>query len=687
MSKIITGFFVFIFVASIHLSAQNSSLDSFLMANRNKHDTVKIQLLLNEYFAKYRRGIVLDGKECLEKALEIAENCDSLWWKGTVLIKFGDYYKITGDYEKAVDYYFQAQKIFTDLKKFKALGSVYNNLGATYENMGKYDEGMSNLIKALDIYESVDDSLSIAKTYLNLGLLYFRQEEYDKSIELYNESLKIRRLINDQEGIALLYNNIAIVNYYTENYDNVRSYFQKAYEIYVDLGNRRSQVMALSNLAEIYKILGQKDQSLESYLKVLELEKELGEKGNMAKTYFLIGDLYYSRNNLSKAKKFFLQALDLSKEVHSIADIKDSYFLLSGISEQEGDYKTALAYFEQYHNYNDSLFNAEKSRQIQEIETQYETRKKEQRIENLENEKIIRDLRIKRQQFFLYSVIMGFIVIAGFLLLLFNKNKKIRLASNKLAYQKKQITDSIEYASRIQNAILPPPNYITQLIPEHFILFHPRDIVSGDFYWITKKAGKIFIAVVDCTGHGVPGAFMSMLGYSFLNEIVNKGGDLKANTILNQLRNQVKESLHQTGKNDDTKDGMDISLCIIDKANEKLQFAGAYNSLFFISSDKPATIKGDRMPIGIYLKEKKTFTNHEIKIHQGDIFYLFTDGYVDQFGGKTKKKFRILPFKELLISVHKKPVHEQKTVLENTFLDWKGDLEQIDDILVFGFRI
>ncbi|MDY6801013.1 MAG: tetratricopeptide repeat protein [Bacteroidota bacterium] len=679
--------FIIFFIASLSLKAQTSSLDSFLTIHKNKHDTVKIQLLLNEYFSKYRRGLVLDGKDCLDKAMEIAERCDSLWWKGTVLIKCGDYYTITGDFEKAVDYYFKAQKIFVDQKKFIALGSLYNNLGATYENMGKYDEAMSNLIKALEIYESINDSMGIAKTQLNLGLLYFRQNEFDKSLELYNQSLKIRRLINDKEGVALLYNNIAIVNYYTENYDSVRYYFQKAYDIYEREGNKRSQVMALSNLAEIYNVLGQKDKALESYFDVLKLENELGEKAQVAKTYFLIGNLYYNREETKEAKSYFLRSLSTAKEVNALVDIKDACYSLAEVYKEENDYKSALEYFELYHTYHDSIFNAEKSKQIKEIETKYETRKKEQRIKNLENEKIIRDLRIKKQQFFIFSFIIGLFIILIFLLVLFNRNKKIRLAKDKLTYQKKQITDSIEYASKIQTAILPPDEYITQLIPEYFIFYQPRDIVSGDFYWVTEKNSKIVIAVVDCTGHGVPGAFMSMLGTAFLNDIVNTNKEQKANTILNHLRERIKKSLHQTGKNDETKDGMDISLCVLDKSNGVLQFAGAYNSLLIISNNQLRTIKGDRMPIGIYRNEKKSFTNHEINIHQGDMIYMFTDGYVDQFGGENKRKYRIAPFRDLLFTIHDKKMDEQKKILETKFNSWKGSLEQIDDVLVFGYRI
>ncbi|MGC9374648.1 MAG: tetratricopeptide repeat protein [Bacteroidales bacterium] len=672
---------------ALSLSAQQSSLDSFLLAYEHEHDTTKIDLLLEEYFSKYIRGEVHDGEECLDKALSIAEDCECLWRKGKVLLKYGDYFKISGDYVQAVDYYLEAKKIFTDLKNVKALGTIFNNLGATYENMGKYEEAMSNLMEALAIYESINDSYSIAKTYVNLGLLYFQQKEYDKSLEFYNRSLQIKRSLNDQEGIALLYNNIAIVNYYTENYDSVRYYFQKAYDIYEKEGNKRSQVMALSNLAEIYSVLGQKDKALESYFDVLKLEKELGEKAQVGKTYFLIGNLYYNRQEIQEAKSYFLRSLSIAKEVNALVDIKDACYSLAEVYKEENDYKTALEYFELYHTYHDSIFNAEKSKQIKEIETKYEMRKKEQRISILENEKIIRDLQIKRQEYLIISFILGFLVISLFLLVLFKKNKKIRQAKDKLTYQKKQITDSIEYASKIQTAILPPDEFITQLIPEHFIFYKPRDIVSGDFYWVTEKNNKIVIAVVDCTGHGVPGAFMSMLGVAILNEIVNTDEEQKANTILNHLRERIKKSLHQTGKENETKDGMDISLCVLDKTNNILQFAGAYNSLFIISDNQSTTIKGDRMPIGIYRNEKESFTNHEINIHQGDMLYMFTDGYVDQFGGKNKRKFRIAPFRDLLFTIHDKSIDEQKKTLETKFNTWKGSLEQIDDVLVFGFRI
>lgn len=258
---------------------------------------------------------------------------------------------------------------------------------------------------------------------------------------------------------------------------------------------------------------------------------------------------------------------------------------------------------------------------------------------------------------------------------------------DEIVLQKQEITDSIQYAQRIQNAILPPKDFVSKIIPDHFILFKPRDIVSGDFYWIAQKDNKIILAGIDCTGHGVPGAFMSMLGYSYLNEIANNYKITKASLILNRLRNYIKTALRQTGKEDEAKDGMDMALCVLDLETRNLQFSGAYNPLYLIRNKKLMEIKGDKMPIGIYINEKKSFTNHEQTLKKGDIIYIFSDGYIDQFGGEKGGKFKSRPFKDLLLDIYGKPMNEQKEILNTTLEDWKGANAQVDDILVMGFRI
>ena len=265
--------------------------------------------------------------------------------------------------------------------------------------------------------------------------------------------------------------------------------------------------------------------------------------------------------------------------------------------------------------------------------------------------------------------------------------QKVRERTKKVEDQNREITSSIQYARRIQNALLPPNEEMKRLLPSYFILSKPRDIVSGDYYWLASKDEKVIIAVADCTGHGVPGAFMSILGVSFLNEIVNKTVTIRANEILNQLCGQVIKSLHQTGKKDETRDGMEMGLCVIDFSKNKLQYSGAFRPLYLIRDNELKEFKGDSMPIGIYEEEDQSFSNTEILFQKGDIIYLFTDGYVDQLGGTERKTFRSKNFKNLLIDIHNLPMHEQKIVLENNYKEWRGEIDQIDDILIVGIKI
>ncbi len=250
----------------------------------------------------------------------------------------------------------------------------------------------------------------------------------------------------------------------------------------------------------------------------------------------------------------------------------------------------------------------------------------------------------------------------------------------------KQITDSIRYAKSIQNAILPDMEFMKKEMPEHFVLYKPKDIVSGDFYWVKKINNFLIIAAVDCTGHGVPGAFMSMLGTSFLNETVTKTKLDKPNEILERLRKRVKVSLKQTGKDIEQRDGMDMALCILDLDNKEMQYAGAYNPLYLIRDGELIEYKADRQPVAIHYVEKE-FTNHVIKLQEGDTFYIFSDGLYDQFGGPENTKFKSKNLKQLIVDNSGKSMSEQKKVYEQVFNEWKGDNEQIDDVLLIGIRI
>lgn len=256
----------------------------------------------------------------------------------------------------------------------------------------------------------------------------------------------------------------------------------------------------------------------------------------------------------------------------------------------------------------------------------------------------------------------------------------------KISYQNEQITHSINYAQRIQNASLPAVEQLEALLPEHFIFYKPKDIVSGDFYWVEKEKDKIIVVAADCTGHGVPGAFLSMYGIAFLNEIIGKENILEPDEILNHLRETAIKALNN-GREKEIFDGMDIAILSIHEDMTSLKYAGAYNPLWLIRNNELIEYKADRMPVGMHDKMAIPFTCQEVELKKGDCLYVFSDGYVDQFGGSERSKFLSKRFKNLLLEHANKPMEYQKEVLEKTHQEWKGQIDQIDDIVVVGIRV
>ncbi len=268
-----------------------------------------------------------------------------------------------------------------------------------------------------------------------------------------------------------------------------------------------------------------------------------------------------------------------------------------------------------------------------------------------------------------------------------NLEQKVMERTRKIEQQRMDITDSIHYASRIQKALMLPSEKLNKLMSSHFVLNKPKDIVSGDYYWVSNKNDRLIIAVADCTGHGVPGAFMSILGINFLNEIVNNSDTPRANDILNELRERIIEALGQTGQRDEAREGMEMALCLVDFKHSMIQFSGAFRPMYLISEGELNVINGDRMPIGIYEEEKVSFSNKEVPFKENDIIYLFTDGYVDQIGGLERKTFKSVRFKKLLKEISHKPLEEQKSILREEHEIWRAGQEQIDDILILGVEL
>lgn len=668
----------------------------FLMARQkmkyNKQD---------EAIEDYNRALAI-AEEVNDPKL-LAEIYDDI---AGVMFRQGNYPEATPNYEQAAINYLEAGEDFN-------AGRMYFSLGSSNIQVAKYDVALEYLQKALAIFEEHNSYPGIVAVSNSYGVIYFKTEIFDKALEMYESNLERASEMGDKDEMGRAYNNIGNVynrlaedslktlfgeryqdsvkvestDKYLKLFDQALANYNLALPLWTEVGNLLGQVTLYSNIGIIYVFSGKPALALEPLEKGAELNEQLGDRGLQSTFNYMLAQVYMAFENYNTALDYLNNALEITQEI-DFRDMEMSVLnKLSEAHQKQNNHALALNYYKLYFQVFEEINQESSQNAIADMQVKYET-------DILEAKNQAQEEKLKTNRIIIGATIGAIVVFIILLLQLFRQNHLKKLANRELAMkneliteQKKEITDSIQYASRIQNAMLPPGDYVDNLMPERFIMFMPRDIVSGDYYYITEKDGKIICVTADCTGHGVPGAFMSMLGIAFLNEIISKHTELHTDQMLFELRNHVIKSLHQTGKEGESQDGMDVALYILDRENNKLEFSGANNSLFVFRNGEMIEKKADKMPIGIHTRAKEPFTRHNLDLHEGDMLYTFSDGYPDQFGGPKQKKFMIKKFKELLQEIHTKPMQEQKKVMEKTLADWMEETEQVDDILVIGVRI
>jgi serine phosphatase RsbU (regulator of sigma subunit) len=578
-----------------------------------------------------------------------------------ILNNIGNNYLFIKDYNKAVES-FRRAVYFAERAGMKDsdIADLYINLGICYQNMEDYQNSIYFLAKALKIKESEKKECEIAQLRNIISLLYFYKGDLYNAGVFSQNSIPSARLCPDKTLLRDCYNTYSKILKAGNDHINALNYYESYLKINDSiLLEQRIKDHELSNkriaIEKTDKEL--KLQLADENLKDLELKRLRLEQEKQAQELVL----------LKREKELELSEKERLKQAYELALKK----------HEEEIQKVKIKDLEQQ--------KALQSSELKRKEAEEKERINEIKLLETENERQ-KEARKRAVWMEILIAIIAILLFTGFIV---TRKKNSVLASQKKEIEEKNaaITDSIKYAEKIQAAVLPPPDFMKDYFDDYFILFKPRDIVSGDFYWGTKKDGLTIVTAADCTGHGVPGAFMSMLGMAFLNEIVNNTDKPSTDLILNELRKNVKSALRQTGQEGETKDGMDIALCIVDYRNKTLQFSGAFNPLFLVKDNELIQVKGDRMPIGIHQKAEATFTRHNIDIARGDTFYIFSDGYVDQFGGPEGKKIKLKRLQEIVLENHTKPMDEQKQILDKIFTDWQGAQEQIDDVLVMGVRI
>jgi serine phosphatase RsbU (regulator of sigma subunit) len=475
-------------------------------------------------------------------------------------------------------------------------------------------------------------------------------------------------------------------------------YWEKSLEMKLAIGDSLSASTTMNNLAMYYRDIGETEKALDYFSRGLRIKKTVNDYTGIAIAYQNLGELYIKQNKFNIGIDYYKQSLEQAILSRSKQLMSFSYLLLAKTYYDHGDYKIAYDNCMLYANIKDSVFNENTAKNLDEIESKYENEKKAILIASLEKEKIAQN---EKQNLIVISSVLGFLAMLVIILIVFKNYRQKKKDHSIISEQKnilfeknREITDSITYAKRLQDAILPPSSLIDEKLPNSFIVFQPKDVVSGDFYWMESINDLTIFAVADCTGHGVPGAMVSVVCSNALNRAVKEFKLIEPAKVLDKVRELVIETFRTGTKTgevniEDIKDGMDISLCVLNTKTYELEYSGANNPLWILRKGniEIEEIKADKQPIGVYLSDKKPFTNHKVKLNTGDSIYLFSDGFADQFGGEKGKKLKYKPFKNILISIRDKSLNEQHDHLIKAFDNWKGEMEQIDDVCIMSVKI
>ncbi|MFL5752063.1 MAG: tetratricopeptide repeat protein [Bacteroidia bacterium] len=707
--------FFLLLVFCINAAAQRQErLDSLLQLikaldkkpSSSKNDTVKINALNILGREVINTGDLEKADSLSRIALKLGEKNN--FKRGIVrsLNTIGIVYFYKGEYTKALSYYEKALKLAEQLGDKRSIAANLGNFGIVYDEQGSYPEALDYYFRALRIYEELGDKSGIAKNLGNIGNVYLNQGDYDKALEYYFRSLKLAEEAGYKQAVANTLGNIGGAYYGKKENEKALEYHFRALKINEEIGDRSGISRNYGNIGIAYDEQGNFPRSLEYYLKALHINQDLGNKGGEELTLGNIGSLFIKQKKYREGEDYLNKALNIAKEIGDLDGQKEWLQNLSDLYVKQDKWKPAMEKYKQYVAARDSIFNEENTKSSVRAEMNFEFEKiaMADSVKNAEERKVkdaaiqAQEAQLKQERTQRYSLYGGLALVLVFSFFLFNRFKVTNRQKKEIEHQKllveeknKEVMDSINYAKRIQEALLKEQEHVTSHLPEHFVLFKPKDIVSGDFYWGMEKQEHWYLCVADCTGHGVPGAFMSMLGIAYLNEINGTEDLLSPSAILDKLREKIVKELKQSGESGESKDGMDISLIRLNLKTNELEWAGANNPLWIIRQKTGESgileeFKPDKQPIGFTINAK-AFSNHTIPLHSGDSVYLFSDGYADQFGGAKGKKFKYKQLAETVNSSVSLNMNEQKQLLAQRFEDWKGKLEQVDDVLVIGVRV
>lgn len=615
----------------------------------------------------------------------------------------------------------------------------------TYRNLGSFDTAQRYVDTAMMVAENYQLKSEYGRIHDFRGLIYLRVPDYEKAIESFHKSLNSSLALKDSLILYDAYNHLGTVYFYRYEYKKALSYYKRALDYFSKTIQKKRPPSIYDNIGICYTNLNRLDSALyfqmltykalnlskdslvfaetclnigSTYMKLKDLEKALPfleqaraintnlkiDYGQIISNLYL-GQLYIAKKDYDRAIKYLILAKELAYKINYLNQIKEVSLSLSKAYAGKGDYKNAYKYSSILAEVSTQLYQEENVKALNELTTKFETQQKQQQILLLTKDGLLKQETIKHNRI-IFSITAGVLLLGClFFIYRFRKKKKdneiLHEKNIAIAHQKQQIekqkeelqqknteiTDSINYARRIQSLVIPSDQYMKEILPHYFVYFVPKDIVSGDFYWVSNINNRIYFAVVDCTGHGVPGAMMSMLASSLLDKIINTEQVVYPADILKELHKEVVTTLNENITQRDTKDGMDIALIMYEEQSNRLYFSGAGRPLYIINKGELQIIKGDKNSIGDTLDtETASFSQHEVNILPDMYIYLFSDGVPDQFGGDNSKKLMVKNLQQILLNISNKPVLEQYWAFKSAFEGWKRNTDQTDDVCMAGIK-
>ena len=711
----------------LNLAIEDSSKTPYyyfkiLLDKSKSNDTLYVESCMEIANTYKIIGSIDSGLLYLNKTIEFTKKKKLLDNLATAYYEKAFIYIKYNDYSQSIQYLDSALNVAQTLQDSNKLAKSYNALGSVNYKIGHYQLALTNYQKSLEIAEKKNIKQGLPSLYANIALIHEKQQDYDLALEYFKKAYNITHKLGVKDAYAPTAMNLAHIYSLVAQYDSAKKYINIALNIVQKNHNSYLLLHCLNIIGDIYKNTDSLQLAIENYNEALKLAKKmniqdvtLSAQLDIAEVYLKLASRLKNPNYLKKSLNYANKSLKISLKIDALPKENRAYALLSKIYAQINNYPKAYEYSQKYIETSKQLFNQEKLKAIEEMQTKYQTEKQQQQIvqQQLELEK--KDAIVKKQKAIQWAMAVGGLMLFFILILIYTgyrrkkrdnetiikqnaqlqqANEEIKVQRDILQEQKNkieeihsQLTQSINYAERIQLAAMPSLDTLAEYFDnKYFLLYKPLHIVSGDFYWAKKIKNYIIFTVADCTGHGVPGAFVSMLGIALLNEITQNIDISSTKDVLELMRVRIKIALKQSSDWRDSKDGMDMVLCAYNKEKREIEYSGANNPVLLVKkSGEIIKYKPVRNPVGVYFSEKP-FESTIFNVEDGDMLYLFSDGIVDQFGGEENRKYTIKRFKELLQKIYSLTCEEQKQAIDTEIMNWKSDYKQTDDITVLGIR-